>query len=1739
MALEQEVLYFEPNIVDYNVENLTVGIYLDVEILDRSLADYGVESGKNYKGSVTIGESNINFLEGENNVLTTSYSDVTILELSNGGNKESIGIENINIKYTSWYFPEVNIKFVDVRGNSVFNSMEKKADGEGDGSFFHCLFDFPYPIFKLTVKGYYGKPVTYRLTVKDMRSTFNSNTGNFEIAVNFIGYMYSYLTDIPMSLLFLAPYIEYNNVSSDLGVFSSGKDANAPIPTFVQFIQNITESIKSEQGNTDLQNYKQLSEFYVTAKNNINTLISLYERINEIKDKYFDVEKKENSYEIIMTFNAEKAQTNNWSGSTADIGKNIVNNIDEIVKLTNPLKNIKEDFDLVICKNTIHTNTAFADNACILKDSYNIKDSFNIFYDYDNDKIVLDELKKHIEKSIDNITNIIDELKNDCFENVTQWEPTIRNIFEMVLAHMDKFEENMSRCIDNIKNAKNRKLTDIPKYETDCNSNSKDITVYPFPAFYDSDDKYTWIGEVPIARDYNEHDFINKIISASTLASTKLEEAFTSYEDTLTSVETFPINGIPLLYYDLKYGNEYKNLNKDFGVLVQYPNGDRKQLPPALQVLAYRYILWKVYNSNVNIKANTFGALEALNFLDISHNAKDFPESSLWQDDNNDSCYKRFAEFVSSACDKLKDLYPFTDNDSSNKEAILPITYKKFVENNSSFEKDDVYCKFEGEMNASDVYVISNNYNNGVVLLDTSYNEIMNGVSLQLLNNGIEDENYSKVFPSEMASIEYYDKVNSLYVGYNGKPISYILNMKDKINELTANVEEKDKIAAFLTEIEKRDNNELRKGIANAIKGKETYCYKLGVKSGGEVQYSFEDMGWIIDMTDFYPRFKLDVDNQKDALTLNSLEKLIKQKGGWFRELLNINKDSNVYCSFSCKKYWGDDITILDAKEDENILSEVLTDFLSSIGMPNNTFNFSRLYGIEDSGICRIPAILAIYIGKEIKRIKESTNVAEINQYAKISNLSITEYLFEYYTNNWKAVAQKIFSTFLTDKSTNGEREYDDLLYISSKNNAKQYFFRVLNSEIRRELENILSKNVYIYSTHGNSMTTNDTFNIRSKIAKISPKEVESNDEVNSVVISFLETVRNNIGFKNEDKPTKEVTGVPTERKMGVYDTVKNLYDRWKFGTYKKTTSNKDFSIKMDNFVFRNALNKDVSDELKINLDNVANLINSIYKGGNDMSVYSFLYDICSKADCLMLALPVNVFDAVNSTEKLSKLFTPHNYITARDDAEQTTFIVTQRQKDSQHLSFSPNVSSYKDDGVDFIKYIHKSDNSNSNNMGVFGVTYSFGDQHFFKDIQVSMDKPKVTEQSIASTMRIAEEGGKGGSSNIGRTYHDLFDTYSNHSYHCTVNMMGNAQIMPMMYFQLNNIPMFKGGYIITSVEHTLNNQGMTTTFTGNRLNKHSFDLNLPQIYDFSLVDNSDTGEYKAYETSNSNRVKNSIGKDVEQLNYSKEKTKILIDAGHYMSRTGKQSPDLNPETDMFPMDYEERQGEGVLNPKNASGEEVYLYREYWGNRKIATELYNKLKTNGYDAICLFNPNKDATSNSKFSSEVDRIYEEQKRNGGSTIVISIHSNAAANSGWGTGNRWEIYKQNPNGEEVTSYAPGDSRRRVYPYHPETSHTLAKCIALAAKDIFGKMSTDAIYPVVNGKKMVVKTEPQVFTSSSNGYRPTTYSKAPSVLSENLFHDTKEHVKFLGSKKGRTAIVNLHYEGIVKFFDEINKK
>ena len=45
---------------------------------------------------------------------------------------------------------------------------------------------------------------------------------------------------------------------------------------------------------------------------------------------------------------------------------------------------------------------------------------------------------------------------------------------------------------------------------------------------------------------------------------------------------------------------------------------------------------------------------------------------------------------------------------------------------------------------------------------------------------------------------------------------------------------------------------------------------------------------------------------------------------------------------------------------------------------------------------------------------------------------------------------------------------------------------------------------------------------------------------------------------------------------------------------------------------------------------------------------------------------------------------------------------------------------------------------------------------------------------------------------------------------------------------------------------------------------------------------------------------------------------------------------------------------------------------------------------------------------------------------------------------------------------------------------------------------------------------------------------YSKCPAVLTENLFQDNPEDVAYLTSERGINAIVNLHVNGVIKYFE-----
>ena len=193
------------------LEDLCIAIDLTVEIPDRKACGMTDANGQKVTLNYSSTKGTLSFLGGTSGVLTTNYTDISMTDVENN-TMECLGIQSIDIIYNSWLYPEVNIKFVDVRGATVMGPQEKSMyDNASPGSFYKALFSFPYPLFTLKVKGFYGRGVTYHLSVANTKMSLNESTGNFDIDVSFIGSMYRIYTDMPMTYLAAAPYMQFGS----------------------------------------------------------------------------------------------------------------------------------------------------------------------------------------------------------------------------------------------------------------------------------------------------------------------------------------------------------------------------------------------------------------------------------------------------------------------------------------------------------------------------------------------------------------------------------------------------------------------------------------------------------------------------------------------------------------------------------------------------------------------------------------------------------------------------------------------------------------------------------------------------------------------------------------------------------------------------------------------------------------------------------------------------------------------------------------------------------------------------------------------------------------------------------------------------------------------------------------------------------------------------------------------------------------------------------------------------------------------------------------------------------------------------------------------------------------------------------------------------------------------------------------------------------------------------------------
>lgn len=203
-------------------ENLIMYANLECTLIPRTRLALGLD---NNLAKNLISVASVNFLNpGQTGFLTNEYYDeITGLDSTQGNAvnqyKETssdnpsgylkqvtknldtglLGITDINIETKVNGFFEVTITMEDYHGRALFE--------KGEQSPYACFFTFPYPIFYLTVKGFYGKAVKHQLYLKTFTANYSPDSGNFKIVTRFQTYQYSCLQTLPLQHILVLPYM--------------------------------------------------------------------------------------------------------------------------------------------------------------------------------------------------------------------------------------------------------------------------------------------------------------------------------------------------------------------------------------------------------------------------------------------------------------------------------------------------------------------------------------------------------------------------------------------------------------------------------------------------------------------------------------------------------------------------------------------------------------------------------------------------------------------------------------------------------------------------------------------------------------------------------------------------------------------------------------------------------------------------------------------------------------------------------------------------------------------------------------------------------------------------------------------------------------------------------------------------------------------------------------------------------------------------------------------------------------------------------------------------------------------------------------------------------------------------------------------------------------------------------------------------------------------------------------------
>ena len=497
-------------------ENLVMYANLEADLIPRTvLAVSGNNSGQGNLQSVAKGTLNMlrnanggdldtswtNSFSETNQTVTDDKGKQTVLTNNTSDTSaQTFGIESIiiNVKGSN-FIPQVNINFIDVRGKTLFDSPPNSP--------YRAFFHLPWPIFYLTVKGYYGKAIRYRLHLTKFNSKYNGSNGNFEISTTFVGSTYAFLNDIPLTGILNAPYMYA--IESD-----TNKNYNPNTGQYDKIVSKsskgymLLKSVYSDYVSKGLlpksflNNPKTLREIISVAK----TLDKILER--EILDQKVDFHIFDGVKEFEKLVNEYFKQVEVWGQKhlSKDFVTREESNLyflsttekNELTNVTgstnnNSLESINTNYKNLLNKTSISTNDKInKSGADFQKQTFNFVNNIReikFYFDKIDSKYVikLDILKKQINEisasfiaERNKLQDFVEKEMNKVIKDPQKgigFDPTIRNIFGVIMANADVYIKLLKDVHSKAYEVASKRKDIVNKYSDE----SIDDSVYPWP----------------------------------------------------------------------------------------------------------------------------------------------------------------------------------------------------------------------------------------------------------------------------------------------------------------------------------------------------------------------------------------------------------------------------------------------------------------------------------------------------------------------------------------------------------------------------------------------------------------------------------------------------------------------------------------------------------------------------------------------------------------------------------------------------------------------------------------------------------------------------------------------------------------------------------------------------------------------------------------------------------------------------------------------------------------------------------------------------------------------------------------------------------------------------------------------------------------------------------------------------------------------------------------------------------